>query len=256
MMRFILLPILLMFVCIGNALGSTEFIDTLTQISIKLPDNAKIERLNKFKKADITLEKSFLCVYSMKSQSHKQFTWNEVNNFDSKNAYGSMLKYERLGETIDGWIRYYSQKAKNGKDIINCIVLVRGKDFAFYITETAYNEQNLQLPQIVKEISFDNAKKKKALSKERQRMGWIVGAFLFFINIIFFPILKRLSERTYIIIAVISIIAFLLWNLFVLNLGWEAPLIALGSAGCWAITFACDSWGEALRKILNAINKS
>lgn len=232
-----------------------EYTDSLTSITLTLPDSADIEHKQGFQRARIKLEKSDIDVYSMKSQNGTQFSWERVNSFDNNRKYGELVRYERMPNGIDGWIRYYSAKDKRGRQYTTCVVLLRGKNYAFYMTESVYNEEDLSITDILETASFPTEFKKKKILVPSW-LAWTIYALLAFSQVIFFPLLKKVSKRTYIVIAIFAVIAALLWSVFILDKGWFAILIALGCAACWGITYNCNSWKEAFEKIMNAIGKS
>ena len=140
-----------------------EYTDSLTSITLTLPDSADIEHKQGFQRARIKLEKSDIDIYSMKSQNGTQFSWERVNSFDDNRKYGELVRYERMPNGIDGWIRYYSAKDKRGRQYTTCVVLLRGKNYAFYMTESVYNEEDLSITDILETASFPTEFNKKKI---------------------------------------------------------------------------------------------
>ena len=232
-----------------------EYVDSLTNVVFKLPKKSVVTRYKGFHKATIELEKSYLKIYSMRDEDGKTYTWDQVNNFDANNKYGKLLRYERLAEKRDGWIRYYASKAKSGKDIVTCVVLVRGRDYAFYMTETAYKEKDLSICKILESASIPEA----TVKKRTKGMIWfsgIVACLLFFSNLLLFSLLKRLSKGAYIAIAALVIVAFFLCCFLMLDFGaWSSILFSGLAFFSWAITYESESWSVAFDKVMELIGK-
>lgn len=232
-----------------------EYTDSLTGITLTLPEGAGIEHKQGFQRARVEFEKSYIDIYSMKSQNNTQFSWERVNSFDDNRKYGELARYERMPNGIDGWIRYYSAKDKRGRHYTTCVVLARGENYAFYMTESAYNEEELSIIDILETASFPTEfNKKKSLVPGW--LAWTMYVLIVFSQVIFFPLFKKVPNRTYIVIAILTVIAALLWSAFILDMGWTSVLIAIGCAAFWGITYNCDSWKDAFEKIMNEIGKS
>ena len=229
-----------------------EYVDSLTNVTLKLPQKSVVTRYKGFHKATIELEKSYLKIYSMSDEDGKTYTWNQVNNFDANNKYGNLLKYERLGEKMDGWIRYYTSKTKSGRDIVTCVVLVRGKDYAFYMTEAAYTEEQLLMTKILESASIPKSTLK---TKEIELLSEIVEFILFFANMLLFWFLKKLSKRAYIAIAALFVVALSLWSLLMLDYGWATIIFAGVACISWGITYESESWSVALDKLMKFLDK-
>ena len=245
------------FLCPSWAQENGTFKDDVSYATFPIPEKSKVKHHNGFHKATIELEKTNIEVYSMKNEEKKKYTWDQVNNFDANNKYGTLLKYERMPDNIDGWIRYYSAKTKRGESYVTCVVLVRGNDYAFYMTESAYKESDLSITGILEKISFANATMEKKKSKAYNWFIIIVAVALGGISLIFFTSVKKMTEKKYTILAVIMTIATSLWCYFVLKTGWVSTIfVAIFSGACWILVRMCNSRREAFDKLMNEIGKN
>ena len=226
------------------AQGSIIFMDSITGARLYFPEGSKIEESKGFKKAEVDLGTSYLSIYSVMSPDDKQFTWNQMNEFDKGNKYGTLISSEKVSEELDGWIRYYKSQGK--RDYISCVTLIRGKKYAFYILETAYQEESLQTPVLLQTAEFPHAH--APLNGVAYWIAWIVFGLLLLFPIIFFPLLKKLSDKTFLILAICEITAFCLWCVFKLDLGWPTLLMAGAPLGGFLLVSATDSWWDAISK--------
>lgn len=254
---FITLLCLIIYVCPSWAQEAAMFRDNVSNVTFPVPEKSKIEHHSGFHKATIELEKTNIDVYSMKNDDKKKYSWDQVNTFDANNKYGSLLKYEKMPNDIDGWIRYYTGKTKNGHNYVTCVVLVRGKDYAFYMTESAYKETDLSMTGILEQISFANATVEKKKSKAYYWFVIIVTAVLGGISLIFFHSVKKMQEKKYITLAVIMTIITALWSYFAVDLGWGLTiLVAIFTGVCWALVRMSKSRSEAFNKLMDEISKN
>ena len=245
------------FLCPSWAQENGTFKDDVSYATFPIPEKSKVKHHNGFHKATIELEKTNIEVYSMKNEEKKKYTWDQVNNFDANNKYGTLLKYERMPDNIDGWIRYYSAKTKRGESYVTCVVLVRGNDYAFYMTESAYKESDLSITGILEKISFANATMEKKKSNTYYWFVIIVTALLGGIPLIFFSAVKKIPEKKYIILAVIMTIIISLWSLIVAKFGWIGTIfIAIFTGVCWGLVRMCNSRREAFNKLMDEIGKN
>lgn len=231
------------------AQNPAEFTDSLTQVTLKLPEGCKVIRHQGFHKATVELEKSDIRIYSMRNDNGKQYTWDQVNSFDSKESYGELLKYERTSDKTDGWIRYYTNKTKQGRDYITCVVLVRGKDYAFYMTESAYKEEYLSIPYVLENASFPKSTAKAKKSKVFTWFAWGVELFLLLFNLLFFNAIKKMKNATYWISFILILTGTVVWSIIFLNAGWSSILWGVMCAGSWWIASECKDRGEAFEKV-------
>lgn len=254
-MRRIFTTILLSLSMILGAYAQNHvtFKDSLTNVTLQFPEGTKINHHKGFHRATAVLKKTDIKIYSMTSDNGKMFSWEQVNNFDSKNTFGKMLRYERMENKLDGWIRYYSDKTKQGREFITCVVLLRGHDYAFYLTEAAYKEENLSLPQIL-----DSAEFPKATTKTRTKgFNWFAGiveAFLTFFSVIFFKTTKKMSDVIYWIFCISTIAGATLWSILVMNWGWSSIFVAIVAACTWGVSYGAESRWEAIKFIMKNIS--
>lgn len=234
------------------AQNHVTFRDSLTNVTLQFPEGTKITHQNGFHRATAVLEKTDVKIYSMKSDNGKQFTWDQVNNFDSKDAYGKMLRYERTEDKLDGWIRYYTNKTKQGREYVTCVVLVRGHDYAFYLTEAAYKEEFLSIPGILDSADFPKATS-KTRTKQFNWFAWIVEAILTFFSVIFFKTTKKMSDTLLWIIGISTVAGATLWGVMVLNMGWSTLFVTIIAAASWGVTSGSESRWDAINVILKNI---
>lgn len=235
-----------------HAQNTVEFIDSLTKVTLQLPEGCKVIRHQGFHNATVELEKSDIKIYSMKSSNGQQYSWDQVNNFDSKDAYGKMLRYERTEDKLDGWIRYYTNKTKQGREFVTCVVLVRGHDYAFYLTEAAYKEEFLSIPGILDSADFPKATS-KTRTKQFNWFAWIVEAILTFFSVIFFKTTKKMSDTLLWIIGISTVAGATLWGIMVLNMGWSTLFVTIIAAASWGVTSGSESRWDAINFILKHI---
>ncbi len=253
MRRFVIyLTLTILLPLCANAQGYVEYKEDITNVVLQLPEQAVITRQEGFQKAKIELEKTTIFISSMKNEKGKQYSWDEVNNFDNKNRYGKLLHYERATGEIDGWVRYYADKTKRGTPFTTCVVLVRGKDYAFYMVESAYNEAELSIPKILQSASFPKATlKKNYVGKYRN----YIPLLYMFLPLILFHILKKLSQKTYLIVAILTLIGFLVLDLCIVHTSWgDLAVYMIISIFAWWLTYDCKSWSDAFHKLSKIIN--
>lgn len=232
-----------------HAQNTVEFIDSLTKVTLQLPEGCKVIRHQGFHNATVELEKSDIKIYSMKSSNGQQYSWDQVNNFDSKDTYGKLLKYERTEDKVDGWVRYYTNKTKQGRDYITCVVLVRGKDYAFYMTESAYKEEYLSIISVLDSASFPKSTAKVMRTKWFKWFSWVVEVFFILFNLLFFNTIKKMKKSTYWITFTIILAGAILWSVIFLNARWGSLFNGLLCALSWWVASECKDRGEAFEKV-------
>lgn len=229
------------------------FTDSVTQVSLAFPKGSKIKTFSSFKKAEVQLKRSFLMVYSMKSTDGKQFTWKKLNEFDDNARYGTLLRSERIDDSLDAWVRYYS--TPNGKtNSVTAITLVRGNDYAFYMAETAANESLLSTTAILQTAQFPQSVAPKKETKLHAWVKWGVFLFLLFFAVIAFPLLKKMSTAGFVVVAVLETLALVAWCVFFLQMGWSSLWLVLVAAGEYTVVGVTDSWKDAFNEIWKAIS--
>lgn len=247
-----LISILSAVLCL-HAQNHVVFKDSLTHVTLQLPEGCTVKPQTGFHRATVVLEKTDVKIYSMKNEKGQQFTWDQVNNFDSKNAYGTLLRYERTADKTDGWIRYYSNKTKQGRDYVTCVVLVRGDDYAFYMTEAAYKEEDLSMPGILDSADFPKATS-KTRTKQFNWFAWILEVILTFFSVIFFKTTKKMSDTLRWIVGISTVAGATLWGIMVLNIGWSILFFTIVAAASWGVTSNSESRWDALWNILKNLN--
>jgi hypothetical protein len=74
------------------------FVDSLTKVTLPLPEKSNVTRFASFKKAEVDLPKSYLFIYSMKNEKNEKFSWERINQFDEKEKYGTLLRSQRFNQ--------------------------------------------------------------------------------------------------------------------------------------------------------------
>lgn len=239
-----------LFPIIAIAHENEVFTDSITGVRLLFPKGARIEIRGGFQKAKVDLATSYLSIYSVKSPDGKQFAWNQINEFDKGDKYGTLLRSEKFSEKVDGRVRYY--QTHGTRDYISCVTLIRGKNYAFYMLETAYQEENLQTPALLQTADFPHAQ--APLSGGAYWIVWIVFGLLVLFPLIFFPWLKKLSDKTFLIFAICEITSFCLWSVFMLHFGWPTLLMAGAPLGGFLLVYSTDSWWDAISKFFENIS--
>lgn len=240
----------LLIAALAYADGEVEYIDSLTNVKILYSESYEIEHMDGFQKAIIATPKTNIRIYSRISDDGKQMDWEEVNKFDSGNSYGSLLRYERAPNEIDGWIRYCANKDGNGRPYTTCVILIRGHNYAFYMTESAYDEEDLTIPAIMETAEFPKAKRE---SESKEKTGWILLVALTVAPLIFFKPLKKMPETAVIILGVIATIAETLIYLFFIHMHIEVLYLSMITFTIWLIILGSNSQKslfESLWKLL------
>lgn len=233
------------------AQDNVVFTDSLTGVQLCFPQGTNVKKSNGFKRAEADLGTSYVSLYAMKSADGKQFSWSRINEFDRDDKFGSLLKSERVSDDVDGWVRYYQTRGKR-KDYISCVTLIRGKEYAFYILETAYQQENLQTPIILQTAQFPKAP--APLTGISYLIVWIVAGALFLFPLIFFPWLKKLSNKVYLILAILEIAVFCIWCVTMMDFGWITILLAGGPFVGFLLVSLTDSWWEAIAKFFENLS--
>ena len=118
--------------------------------------------------------------------------------------------------------------------------------------ETAYQEENLQTPVLLQTADFPHAP--APLHGVAYWIAWIVFGLLLLFPIIFFPGLKKLSDKALLIFAICEITTFCLWSVFILDLGWPTLLMAGAPFGGFLLVSLTDSWWDAICKFFENIS--
>lgn len=253
-MNRVIIIIALSFIAFLNvhAGNHIEYKDSITNVILQLPEGSEVIPEKGFQRATISLDKTDIKIYSMKSEDGKQFSWAQVNNFDSNDEYGKLIRYERISEKCDGWIRYYADKTKQGRDYVTCVALVRGQDYAFYMTEAAYREENLSMRSILEGAIFPKATT-KVKSKTFVWFAMILEFILVFFGVIFFRTIKKMPVTVFWIAAIVTVIGSILSGVLFLGYGWRSIFAAFLCACSWKIASASDSRWSAITKVAKHI---
>lgn len=252
MIKKVLLTIAIMSLAFGAYAQKTNvYIDSLTNVTLNFPSEVQIEKKSGFKQAEIETEKTIINVYSMANKKKRdQYTWDEVNNFDSDKTYGELIRYERAPRKLDGWIRYYSSKTKKGTPYTTCVVLIRGNNYAFYLTEAAYDEADLTIASLVENAEFP---KSRRVSKKEEKIRIAILILMMILPFFFFKPLKKIKESIFWTICIIWILCCTGFYMFGISFDLNALYIFIFSGAVWLAIYTGDSWHDALSKALHAI---
>lgn len=252
MRKLILLLVLLFAVINAAAQECKEYTDSLTGVKLSYSADYDITLMDGFQKAVISTPKTDIKIYSKTNKKGKQFSWEEINEFDSKNAYGELLRYDRAPNELDGWIRYYSNKTSKGRPYIACVILIRGKDYAFYMTEAAYDEADLSIADMLQTAEFPKSKRESKTAKKR---AWIILAILFVAPLLLFKPLKKIPEKALVTLMIISVVAATLVYLFFIDMSIYVLYVSLFEFISWLAVASNDSFKDAFKIVRDAIEK-
>lgn len=202
----------------------------------------------KFLKFTLELQNSYVYIYSMKSNDGEIFSWNRLNEFDAGNKYGTLIKREKIND-FDGWIRYYETQ-KNGVKYINCVSIIRGKKYAIYLFERAFNIEQLATPKLVHNTKFKDISKTdfrvSQVSVSYEILFWI----MLILSLVIFSILHINLNVSYKLIYVLGAIvlvaaivlsytlfAYSVFGIFLLLLFYGISVFYVGLSDSWSEFF-------------------
>ena len=250
-MKKLIFSLALMLIALSAAAQErAEYIDSLTGVKLFYSAEYDIQLMDGFQRAVISTPKTDINIYSKVNEDKKQFTWEEVNKFDSNNAYGELLRYERAPGGLDGWVRYYSNKTSKGRPYTACVILIRGNNYAFYMTEAAYNEEDLSIASLLQTAEFPKAKNESKTAKKR---GWIILAILMAAPLVLFYPLKKLEEKVLVILGIISTVAATLTYLFLIDMSIYVLYVTIIAFIPWLAVISSDSLKGALCAITKVL---
>lgn len=251
MKRVLLTAILVSLAFCTYAQKVNEYTDSLTKVKLYFPAEVKIEKMVGFKKAEIETEKTIINIYSMLNQKGQKYTWDEVNDFDSQNAYGEIIRYERAPEELDGWIRYYRDKTKKGTPFTTCVILIRGNDYAFYMTESAYDEADLSIVEVLQTAEFP---KRIKASTPFKLFKWTFALILIILPFLFFKKVKRLKNNIFWRVAIVNMACTSGFYILTTGVDWGAFFALVFSGAAWYVTHENDSCEAAVDKLVRMID--
>lgn len=88
--------LLLSFLC-GNAGATISFTDSITGVTLNLPDSAVIKESSKvaYKKLSVELPGgAYLSAYSVRNPKDETYTWSYMNDFDK--SYGTSIQKRKI----------------------------------------------------------------------------------------------------------------------------------------------------------------
>lgn len=246
MIEKMMILLVLSIVPVFSYAGGTKYIDETSRVELTFPSGSRMEHHAGFQKATVFLEKSIMELYSMKSQDKKAFSWNQINEFDAKDRFGKLLRSEKLSGKTDGWARYYASTTKDGHKFITCVVLVRGKDCAFYMVEKAPDINDLVTVSILADAVFPT----RPIEKARWYHN-VILYILMFSSLLLYPVVKKIPGGLYMIVAVIMVTATTAWSVCYLDYGWQAWKIVVSSFAVWGVTYCSETFREEIKTIFN-----
>lgn len=211
----------------------------------------------KFLKYTIELPNSYIDIYSMKNNNSESFSWDRLNEFDAGNKYGTLKKKEKL-TNIDGWIRYYEAQNK-GIKYINCISIIRGKKYAVFLSERAFNIEQLSTPELIKNTKFKKAGRASVRSRRVPASFEVVFWILMILSLVIFSILHvnlKISPKIIFIFGGILLVAACVCS-YVLFAYPIAGIIGLFIIYGISLIFVgmSDSWEEIIKYLGEILNK-
>lgn len=218
-------------------------------------DNAVLKESSRYdyKKAMIYTENTAISIWSVPNPENKPFAWKKINEFDSNNRFGVMTFQEKL-ENAEGWLRYFNYTEKDNKHYVYCVALIRGNTYALYVVESAFNAEQLTIPQLIKNTHFDEIDKRAANEdKPLSTVFWLVvlaGAVLAGLA----KLLFRKNDSAFLICGIITLMgvtATLYWGLYCslgTSLLWLFLLLCF-----WFGVWAANSWTDFYNFIVKAL---
>lgn len=235
------------FSCMAQANRQVVFTDSLTASKFYFPLNTKLTDISyvSFKKCVAVLQKSDICLYSMKNPEGEQYSWTRINEFDKNERYGSLIRTEKIGNMLDGWYRYYQNKTKTGKGYITCVTLIRGNVYAVYLVESAYKEEDLKSKEVVAASVFSKVKKNNR-RKEPKGSEWFVIGAINLVALCFWKLRSKLNDCLKIIL--ISVSGAVLF-VYLVYIAWlEVWPFSIGSVlfnvVFWSACLYAKSWDD------------
>lgn len=235
------------FSCMMQANRQVVFTDSLTASKFYFPLNTKLTDISyiSFKKCVAVLQKSDICIYTMKNPEGEQYSWTRINEFDKNERYGSLIRTEKIGDMLDGWFRYYQNKTKKGKEFITCVTLIRGNVYAVYLVESAYKEEDLKSKEVVTASVFSKVKKSYR-RKEPRGCEWLVIGVINLVALCFWKLRSKLNNRLKIILISISSAVLFVYSVFIAWLEiWPFSIgIVLFDVVFWSACLYAKSWDD------------
>ncbi len=230
--------------------------EPITNTLIEIPEGELLDSaLHKFEKFKVNTPTSIIKVYSMENPENEPFTWERINEFDKSRKYGHLESKERLDGKTDGWIRYYSSTSDSGKEIVNCVSLIRGNGYALYVLETAVDKSGLVSPAIVKTTEFKPITNHRVNNDGKYGWkSWCVFIGILILALLLKPIQKRLSETFLVILSVIVLGGLFCGMYFYAKFSFGISIGVLILEGLlWVIILCANSWKDFWRILDNVL---
>ena len=253
--------LLLSFLC-GNAGATISFTDSITGVTLNLPDSAVIKESSKvaYKKLSVELPGgAYLSAYSVRNPNDETYTWSYMNDFDK--SYGTPFKKEKLSGDVDGWRRIYGFKTADGTPYVRCVTLIRGENYAFYIEENALSVDKLISPELVQNSVFPATVSNSFVEGRRQDAysnfkDFISGIVLILLGIALRFVRESLSHVSkWAIILLFGTIQFVVDYKII----FVAPIIYFFSGGLiLIITYLllyCPTWDDFFNRLEKNLSK-
>ena len=221
--------------------------DSITGTCIVLPKDANIEEFNKsaFHKFTAILPNSMLSFYSMKNDKDEPFSWETINKFDKDNRLGKYIDTEKIArQDVEGWHRFYENKSKSGKTYEACVTVIRGKDYAVYLFETAWARDKMVSKQVLAQSTFEIQIWWKRMAKENYMLLMTILGITAVLPFILFPIRKRIDGILLHVLCIgFSIIGGCALALAITSLWTVLIWIPIGLL-LWYVILTADSWTD------------
>lgn len=255
-MKKIIFSLTFLVICISSYADNVIYIDSLTGSKIIFPAGSTLKPSEKsgFYKCSVSLSKSDISVYSMKNIDGKQYTWNTINKFDENDKYGTFINTEKIEDLdIEGWQRFYLREAKDGESYFNCVTALRGRNYAVYLLESAYNKEDMQSLSIVKCSTFVGSTKTKRNIQKYLYYWFAIALISIVIPFLLYPIRKRIKGKLkWSLIFFFTIVGTIATGLWFTN-GWICILAVLIFLLVWYVVLSAENWTDIWNHIFKNI---
>ncbi len=232
----------------GQTNEEVIFTDSLTSAKIIFPSNTKLEEISyiSFKKCVAVLDNSDIIVYSMKNTNKEQYSWTRINEFDKESKYGKIIRSVKVQNKTEGWHRYYQNRTKKGLDYVTCVTLIRGNEYALYMVESAYEEEDLKSEEVTASSIFPGVKVKiKKRTGRFSEVNWAIIMIITLSAFCFWSVKKNISNKVKIILIFISTLLITVYLLCFTKFAIIPSIILMIINGSlWYACLFSESWSE------------
>ena len=222
------------------------FVDSLTGVSYIFPKGTKLlpptDLKSDFAKQIAVTPESYLFLLSKANKKKKPFTWEEINEYDSGNKFGKMLSYEKVGNDLQGWIRYYEYTNNKKQKCISCVTLIRYNRYAIYMVEEGANPDKFITKQVISSMQFPKSTYIKETSTIDRIIIWGI-ILLGFVEWLLRKFIKGNSLRLTLLI--LSTIALILYIILYTDLGWVGVVfMGIFNVVSWSMIYYCKNFND------------